>query len=414
MKQLLSIVGFVFFLSVSAQAQSFSSGSTGADGALDLTSGDRIVQLPESGVLNYTTINIPFPRLLRFRRNSRNTPVIMLAQGAVNIQGIININAGSDPDTPSTARTPGPGGFYGGGPNEPGFGPGGGQPTPGNAVGKWIGPLSLTPIIGGSGGGGASNCPGGGGGGGAIVIASSTTITLGGNAQINAGGYSQFCVSSGNYGSGGAIRLVANNLTISGALSTVDGVVRLEAPEGQLIFTGTSSPAAVLSPINPIVVSSTPPALTIISVGGFAVPAYAGQRFDTVDLLLPNQLPDPILVLVQGNNIPVGTQVSIAIMNGSPNATTTSASLQGTFASSTASPTISNLNRAVATYLLASATFDPPSGSVKFNPKGANYVDKVRVESLVGAKPKFGFLRKDGTEIKPETLARGFLQQFGQ
>ena len=32
-----------------AMAQTFSSGSTGADGTLDLTAGDRTVQLPESG-----------------------------------------------------------------------------------------------------------------------------------------------------------------------------------------------------------------------------------------------------------------------------------------------------------------------------------------------------------------------------
>jgi hypothetical protein len=430
MSKLIRLGTFVFFLSVSAQAQTFTSGSTGADGALDLTSGNQTVQLPESGVLNYTTVNIPAGRTLTFRRNSRNTPVYILAQGNVTIAGTINVNAGSDPDTPANGRTPGPGGFYGGASDgDPGFGPGGGHINPNNifdpsANGSWVGPLSLVPIIGGSGGANSPCCSGGlgGGGGGAIVIASSTSIIVTGSSPngiyANGGGGS---TTFADDGSGGAIRLVANSINISGQLLAVgncnplcDGVIRLEAPSGALTFTGTSNPAAVLSPINPVVVSSTPPFLTIVSIGGFAVPPYAGQRFDTVDLLLPNQLTDPITVVVQGNNIPVGTPVSIGIVNGSPNATTTPDTLQGTFESSTASPTISNLNRTAVTYLLASATFDPPPPSAPFNQKGANYVDKVRVESLVGAKPKFVFLRKDGTVIGPEKLSAQFLAQFGQ
>ena len=42
---------------LSAQAQ-FSSGSTGADGALNPTVNTEVV-LPPSGILNYSTVNIP-------------------------------------------------------------------------------------------------------------------------------------------------------------------------------------------------------------------------------------------------------------------------------------------------------------------------------------------------------------------
>src|SRR5438128_3435684 len=173
MRRLLLFMGFILLLSLSAQAQTFSSGSTGADGPLDLTSGDRKVQLPESGVLNYTTVNIPAGKSLTFKRNPRNTPVIMLAQGTVTILGFISVDGLSDPDTPAFNTTPGPGGFYGGAPYQPGFGPGGGTPnSPFN--GRWVGPLSLVPIIGGSGAAGGSGCYGPGGGG-AIGIASSTS-----------------------------------------------------------------------------------------------------------------------------------------------------------------------------------------------------------------------------------------------
>lgn len=167
-------------------AQSFSSGSTGADGALDLTSGDKALQLPDSGILNYTTINIPAERTLSFINNLQNTPVIMLAQGAVNISGTIQVSPNEQsPD-------PGPGGFYGGSPGQGGFGPAGGQPS-GPLNGSWVGPLSLVPIIGGSGGAGTlstvcGRTSSGGGGGGALVIASSASVTVAHSATIAAYG----------------------------------------------------------------------------------------------------------------------------------------------------------------------------------------------------------------------------------
>jgi len=418
MKRVLMLtISFLVLASV-AEAQAFSSGSTGADGPLDLTSGDKKVQLPESGVLNYTTVNIPLGRTLTFKRNSRNTPVIMLAQGAVTITGTISVDAGSDPDTPFSPTTPGPGGFYGA-LSGPGFGPGGGTPTDSGKHGRWVGPLSLVPIIGGSGAAGFG-CSGYGGGG-AIVVASSTTIIV--NGQVMARSF--YGCTQGPGGSGGAVRLIANSINVSGnlwaynassGLSVSLGVIRIETPPGALTFTGSAIPAAVLSSINPTIVSNTPAALTIVSIGGFAVPSNAGQRFNTADLLLPNQIAEPITVVVTGNNIPVGTQVTIGQITFNGTVTSTPAPLQGTFASSTASPSVSGLNRTggVITYLLASATFDPPPPSAPFNQKGANYVEKIRVESLIGEKPKFIFLRKDGTEIKPEMLAREFLQQFGQ
>lgn len=416
MKQGLILAGLFLSLSLTLHAQTFSSGSTGVDGTLDLTSGDRELQLPASGIFNFTTVSIPAGRTLTFKRNLRNTPVIMLAQGSVTIAGTIDVSAGSSPDQPPSGRTPGPGGFYGGAGGQNGFGPGGGQSPPNND-GKWVGPLSLVPIVGGSGGAGYNVGAGGagGGGGGAIVIASSTSIVQSGNIVANG----KISSSTGT-GSGGAIRLVANSLNISGSLNAHDccgvspGVIRLEAPSGSLNFTGSSIPAAVLSPVNPAIVLSALPALTIASIGGHPVPSYAGSRFDTVDLLLPNQLTDPITVVVQGNNIPLGTQVDVRAVNGSPQATFTPGTLSGTFANSTATPTASGLNRTGVTYLLASATFDPPQGVAMFNPQGTDHVAKVRVEAAPRAKPNYVFLRTNGTIIESKKLPTAFLQQFGQ
>ena len=126
----LPVIGIAF--AFSALGQTFSSGSTGADGALDLTAGDRTVQLPDSDVLNYTTVNIPSGRTLTFGLNVKNTPVGILAQRVVVISGGI--------DDSASYRTPGRGGFYGGVSGQDGFGPGAGlMDSPVN--GSWIGPL---------------------------------------------------------------------------------------------------------------------------------------------------------------------------------------------------------------------------------------------------------------------------------
>ena len=57
---------FVLAALAAASAQAaFNSGSTGADGALSPTVNTEI-QLPESGILNYTTVNIPSGVTVKF------------------------------------------------------------------------------------------------------------------------------------------------------------------------------------------------------------------------------------------------------------------------------------------------------------------------------------------------------------
>jgi hypothetical protein len=409
----LSIVFTLLLVPASVCAQSFSSGSTGADGALDLTLGDRNVQLPESGILNYTTINIPAGRQLDFTKNFRNTPVIMLAQGNVTIAGTIFVGALGG------TRTPGPGGFYGGAAGSPGFGPGGGAAVPGNANdGKWVGSLSLVPIIGGSGAGGYVGNPCdcfGGGGGGAIVIASSASITLQGAIYANgASGVTLF-------GSGGAIRLVANSISVSGTLQAFGrvndppglGVIRFEAPAGSLFFSGTAKPQPILSTtINPQIISDTnTPALSIVTIGGFPV-SYTAGRPDSVDLILPNQVSDPINVGIQAHNIPVGTQVNLNI-SGPATGTFTPGTLSGTQASSSATIGVSGLSRTGSTYIIAFADFTLPPAAAKLNRKGPDQIAKVRVIAKPGKDSQVVFLRRNGTEIDSAKVSKAIQQQFG-
>ena len=71
-------------------AWSFVCGSTGADGPFNPTI-NTAVQLPPSGVLNYTTVNIPTGVTVTFIKNTTNTPTVILATSDVTITGIIDI-----------------------------------------------------------------------------------------------------------------------------------------------------------------------------------------------------------------------------------------------------------------------------------------------------------------------------------
>jgi hypothetical protein len=68
------------------------------------------INLPPSGVFNFTTINIPDQVIVKFNRNAGNTPVTMLASGDVSIQGLIDVSGGDANQAQSiTVRTPGRG-----------------------------------------------------------------------------------------------------------------------------------------------------------------------------------------------------------------------------------------------------------------------------------------------------------------
>lgn len=252
----------------------FSSGSTGADGAFNPTANVTIA-LPPSGVLNYTTVNIPPGITVIFTRNALNTPVTMLAQGDITIGGEIIVsgennngrlggrggpggfrggNGGIFIDSPFGTAGDGPGGGMGGSSAvASGLGGGGGggffqTGFAGRAIsggtfgqgGARYGTKTLLPLSGGSGGGGGGVNPnsqniaaGGGGGGGAIVMASSTAINFVGSGTFftqvgvfsngGSGDFNSGATVEGGGGSGGAIRLVANTISGSPCLNVAGG-----------------------------------------------------------------------------------------------------------------------------------------------------------------------------------------------
>lgn len=104
-------------------AFAFDSGSTGADGALSPTVNTEI-QLPASGILNYTSVTIPSGVTVKFKKNALNTPVHLLVSGNVTIAGSIDIRGedakhsgtyfdGNQADDGIPGRG-GPGGYDGG------------------------------------------------------------------------------------------------------------------------------------------------------------------------------------------------------------------------------------------------------------------------------------------------------------
>ena len=227
-------------------------------------------QIPESGVFNFTTVNIPTGVTVKFKANSRNTPVTIIASGDVSIGGSIDIS-GETGGTNKGGRG-GPGGYDGGvgglgveGYQTPGNGngPGGGSggnggggggyaiaggnslslgtipPSPDSSSAKGgprDGSPTLLPLLGGSGGGGGlggvssafgNNGGSGGGGGGAILIFTTGTIRFTSNATIIAVGGNGRATSGaatpGGGGSGGAIRLVAQAITGNPLYFQVEG-----------------------------------------------------------------------------------------------------------------------------------------------------------------------------------------------
>jgi len=391
-----------------SHALAFNSGSTGADGALNIPAApcctyvDFTINLPASGILNYTSVNIGAYRRVIFTKNATNTPVTMLASGDVTIAGRIDIsatnaaNSGTSGDGILTddgnPGIGGPGGFDGGrggrtGANKrggTGLGPGGGggggylpascnnfsqdqatggagagHSAPGSTYTSSIGSCTasvflpgtpgpaygsafLLPLIGGSGGGGGAGGPnfvggGGGGGGGAILIASSGRVRLSGDIYADGGNGGQSAGNGagggGGAGSGGAVRIVAtqidgtsggifarsgsrggafsNALLIEGdGFDSVNGRIRVES-ETLFLAPGTT-PTYLAGTPGPVFVPGSP-SLRISQVGGQAVPAGATGAVTptTGDVVLPANATNPVSVVVQGQNVPVGSTVEV-------------------------------------------------------------------------------------------------------
>src|SRR6266566_2463402 len=162
-------------------AQSFSSGSDGTDGAYSPTGTPGTVIIFDAtqfhgsqvgaNIFNFTTITIPSGVTVKLSGNTLNGPVFWLAQGDVNIAGVIDLSGGKGYDATSQSffripSVPGSGGYAGGvgGVGSQlalsGSGTGGGAAGNGGSYGGpgvYGGNQFVIPLVGGSGGGGGFN-----------------------------------------------------------------------------------------------------------------------------------------------------------------------------------------------------------------------------------------------------------------
>lgn len=261
--------------------------SDGSDGAFHPT-GSITLDLPDDGVFNFTTIDIPTGVTVRFRHNTNNTPVFLRATGAVTIAGVIDVSAGGvsladlanpglgyiRPATTGTGgingvgdttcagadcRDAGPGTGLSGGlpgptPTHTGLkiygvaGGGGGMATAGEGAEHYTTGVEGSPAVpypasltGGSGGGGGSGWyffgvqlggGAGGGGGGALGISTPDAITVSGSLlALGANGGWAFANSGGQGGPGGG-GSGGNIALVGGSAVTFLETARVDATGG--------------------------------------------------------------------------------------------------------------------------------------------------------------------------------------
>ncbi len=357
-------------------ALAFDSGSTGVDGAFT-PQVDTVLTLPEDGIFNFTSVNVPAGVTVTFAPNTTNTPVTWLVSGNVTIAGTVDLSGGNgvavgasgdgnigDDGIPGVG---GPGGFSGGRGGEPavsgeryggaGLGPGGGgagyfngtallyggtaafstvgsastYPSVGGAAsrGASYGAATLLPLLGGSGGGGgaggtAFHGSGGGGGGGAILIAASGRVEVSGSLLANGGRNGEKAGSGigagGAPGSGGAIRIVATTIAGEGTLSAIGG----KFSENNIFYSGAgrirleAENFQRTAASNPVHSFGVPNALFIAGSPQVRITSVGGVAVPNPpngvdDVALPEDQPNPVEIVFETTGIPVGNVVELSV-----------------------------------------------------------------------------------------------------
>jgi hypothetical protein len=253
-------------------------------------------------VFKYASVNIPEGVTVTFKNHPSHAPVVWLVQGSVTIDGHLNLDGQPGISGPEALfpPEPGPGGFRGAavGPAGigSGLGPGGGTPFTHASHNTTYGNPQIIPLIGGSGGGGHSNGSAGSGGGGAILIAAATNIMIDGRISVLGGARTVYG------GSSGSIRLVADQVTGSGALDATSqtsgfGRIRIEANMLSTALNTTPSTIGVSPGVSPTIFqAASDPTVRIVSVDGVPSP------------------PDPTAPLISSADIAIEKNTAVTIV----------------------------------------------------------------------------------------------------
>ncbi|BDC49850.1 hypothetical protein F183_A21660 [Bryobacterales bacterium F-183] len=378
----------------------FSSGSTGADGAITIPNNAGVVifdpaasspywsaPLDADGdnVFHFTTITIGSNSRLVLRAGKlRNKAVIFLAQGNVTLAANATIDASGEDGVPISSPVqvsrrpaePGPGGFPGGlgsrtdttpsTPASDGYGPVTGRslaPTTGcsgvagaNYPQTTYMNIAMVPLVGGGGGAGGfcstagSTGGNGGAGGGALRIVSSTSITAAYNGTVNfdaSGGGPSAGNAGGGPGAGGMIHLIAPTVNagrVHAYNPQVGSTTPLSQGSGVIRINANSascpvcSPAAIVGALfNPPLPVSIPE-LRITQVNGTNVNNPPLGQLSSPDVSINTS--SSATVNLAAKNIPPGTVVNLKISSDTiRDQSLTCNALAGTLASSTATCT---------------------------------------------------------------------------
>ncbi len=309
---LLSTV-LTFCASATLTGQSFPSGSTGADGALNITAPGvttfKTKPMGGGNVYNFTTINVAQGSTLRLSGSVFPLPLYFLATGAVTIAGTIDLSGQSTAVLGTAGElsseligpsVPGAGGYGGGSAGYagnvalPGLGPAGGG-AGGCQGGGFTGNQYLVPLVGGS--GGEAPPPAWGSWRRSFIDRQFDIHNRGGRTMTAAGGAGYITGIGYPYpgpGAGGGIRLVAPTIAGNGTITSAagatecggntSGIVRLETYNYS--FTGTTGGTLYLAtPFNLFIPAATAqPSIMVTSIGGIAVPASPTGSFTVPDV----------------------------------------------------------------------------------------------------------------------------------
>jgi hypothetical protein len=291
-------------------------------------------------VFKYSSVNIPAGVTVTFKNHPTYAPVVWLVQGNVTVAGTLDLKGKNGTTNTTSALTPsepGPGGFRGAsfGPSGNGFGygPGGGIGSDTSAYySARYGSPQIIPLIGGSGAYGGLNASSGGAGGGAILIGASGTISVDGIIDVMGGS------GNANNGSGGAVRLIANQVTGTGQMKAVGTATggypirsgRLRIETNALTPTLQTFPETIgVPPANPPVIwpAANAPIAKVISVD--AVNAPVDPRAPLVagaDVAIQDS--NQVDILIETQNFPIEGVVQLNITPKFGNRTTLNATRQ--------------------------------------------------------------------------------------
>jgi hypothetical protein len=291
-------------------------------------------------VFKYASVNIPAGVKVTFKNHPSKAPVVWLVDGPVVIVGEVNLDGElggfSSMDRTEPARG-GPGGFRGGlgklGETlheGDGLGPGRLEDNDRSTSGAYsrgvgdqnmqgrgyiYGNSSIVPLLGGSGGSGSEfGTASGGGGAGAILVASRSSIEVRGSVSAKTDLH-----SLAFSGAGGAIRLIADEITGSGMLTTFGGQtgspgrIRMEA--NRYVGTLRLIPETfVVPPANPprLWPEAEYPKARVVSVDAVAVPADPRSELGPAPADLTLQTTGPREVVVETRNM--ATTASVKVM----------------------------------------------------------------------------------------------------